>query len=494
MFRELLETVSQQITVFNTIVVVLIFVNIIFGLSMIFIERRSAQSVWAWLLVLFFLPGLGFVLYLVLGRRIYNEDLFKADETIQRNLEERVERQMHKLRNREFILDDPIYQKYFKLVHLLLNSNQAYVTVNNEVTTYTKGDDKFRALLEDIKNAKDHIHFQYYIFKLDTLGTELYNAMIEKQKEGVEVRILYDDIGSRSLNLRNFRKLTKEGGRVYAFFPNKLPLINFRLNNRNHRKIVVIDGEIGYVGGFNVGDEYLGRSQKFGYWRDTHIRVKGDAVKALQRRFMLDWNAQEKREPLKYQDNFFPNLDYTGNIPMQIGSSGPTEHFQQIKFSYIKMIATAQHSIHIQSPYFIPDQSFSEALKMAILSGVEVKIMIPSFPDHPFVYWGTYANAGFFAELGAEVYIYKKGFLHQKVLIVDDEVVSVGTTNIDNRSFALNFEINAFIYSIEEAIKHREIFERDIEDAELLTPDAYSTRSKAIRFKEAIANLIAPIL
>lgn len=492
--QDLMNTLLNQITLFNTIVVLLIFFNILFGVSMIFIERRSAQSVWAWLLVLFFLPGIGFVLYLVLGRRIYNEDLFKADETIQRNLEERVERQMTRLRNREFLLEDPIYQKYFKLVHLLLTSNQAYVTVNNDITTFTDGTDKFNALLEDIKNAKHHIHFQYYIFKLDVLGKELYEAMIEKQKEGVEVRILYDDIGSRSLNLRNFTKLTKEGGRVHAFFPNKLPLINFRLNNRNHRKIVVIDGEIGYTGGFNVGDEYVGRSQKFGYWRDTHIRIHGDAVKALQRRFMLDWNSQDRRESLKYQEDYFPMVEYTGNVPMQIGSSGPTEHFQQIKFSYIKMIATAQHSIHIQSPYFIPDQSFSEALKMAILSGVEVKIMIPSFPDHPFVYWGTYANAGAMADLGAKVYVYKKGFLHQKVLIVDDEVVSVGTTNIDNRSFALNFEVNTFIYNIEEAIKHREIFEMDVEDSELLTYEKYNERGKMIRFKESIANLIAPIL
>ncbi|HJE19690.1 MAG TPA: cardiolipin synthase [Aliicoccus persicus] len=494
MINQLTDFIGEQITPFNIFVATLLFVNILFGISMIFIERRSAQSVWAWLLVLFFLPGLGFILYLVFGRHIYNEDLFKADETVQRNLEERVQQQMQKLRNREFILENPIYQKYYKLVHLLLYSNHAYVTVNNEITTYTDGNVKFDALLEDIKNAKHHIHFQYYIFKLDGLGKKLYNAMIEKQKEGVEVRILYDDIGSRSLNMRNFRKLKKAGGHVYAFFPNKLPLINFRLNNRNHRKIVVIDGEIGYTGGFNVGDEYVGRSEKFGYWRDTHLRVKGDAVKALQRRFMMDWNSQEKREPLKYQDEFFPNVDYKGNVPMQIGSSGPTEHFQQIKFSYIKMIATAQHSIHIQSPYFIPDQSFSEALKMAILSGIEVKIMIPSFPDHPFVYWGTYANAGFFAELGAKVYVYKKGFLHQKVLIVDDEVVSVGTTNIDNRSFALNFEINTFIYSIDEAVKHRKIFEQDIEDSELLTSEIYNERGKMIRFKEAIANLIAPIL
>ena len=494
MINDLLGALPLQVTIVNIIILALLLANILFGISMIFFERRSAQSVWAWLLVLFFLPGVGFILYLILGRRIYNEDLFKSDETIQRNLEERVNKQMQKIRNREFIVDDPIYKKYFKLVHLLLNSNQAYVTTNNEVQTFTDGHAKFDQLLQDIRNAKDHIHFQYYIFKLDELGTEIYEAMIEKQKQGVEVRILYDDIGSRSLNLRNFKKFIDAGGRVYAFFPNKLPLINFRMNNRNHRKIVVIDGRIGYTGGFNVGDEYVGRYPKFGYWRDTHIRITGDAVKALQRRFMLDWNSQEKREPMRYQKRYFPAENFKGNIPIQIGSSGPTENVQQIKFSYIKMIASAQHSIYIQSPYFIPDQSFSEALKMAILSGVEVHIMIPSFPDHPFVYWGTYSNAGYFASLGAKVYVYKKGFLHQKVVIVDDEIVSVGTTNIDNRSFALNFEINAFLYSISEAVKHRKIFELDMEDSELLTSEVYGSRGKFVRFKESIANLIAPIL
>lgn len=494
MINDLISALPLEFRMVNIIVVGLLLANILFGISMIFFERRSAQSVWAWLLVLFFLPGVGFILYLVLGRRIYNEDLFKSDETEQRNLEERVEQQMHKLRSREFMAQDPIYKKYFKLVHLLLYSNQSFVTTNNSVETYTDGKTKFAALLEDIKNAKDHIHFQYYIFKFDELGLELYEAMIEKQKEGVDVRILYDDIGSRSLSLRNFKKLTNEGGRVYAFFPNKLPLINFRMNNRNHRKIVVVDGRIGYTGGFNVGDEYMGRYPRFGFWRDTHIRITGDAVKSLQRRFMLDWNSQEKREPMRYQERYFPNDTFEGNIPIQVASSGPTENVQQIKFGYIKMIASAQRTIYIQSPYFIPDQSFSEALKMAILSGVEVKIMIPSFPDHPFVYWGTYSNAGYMASLGAKVYVYKKGFLHQKVMIVDDEVVSVGTTNIDNRSFALNFEINAFLYSIDEAVKHRKIFERDIEDAELLTTEVYNSRGKMIRFKESIANLIAPIL
>ena len=494
MINDLINAFPQQLTIVNIIVLGLILANILFGLSMIFFERRNAQSTWAWLLILFFLPGVGFILYLVFGRRIYNEDLFKPDETVQRNLEERVEQQMQKIRNREFIVDDPIYKKYFKMIHLLLNSNDAYVTTNNEVKTYTDGKTKFAALLEDIKNAKDHIHFQYYIFKLDGLGTELYDAMVEKQKEGVDVRILYDDIGSRSVSLRHFKKLKAEGGRVFAFFPNKLPLINFRLNNRNHRKIVVIDGRIGYTGGFNVGDEYVGKYKRFGFCRDTHIRITGDAVKALQRRFMMDWNSQEKREPMRYHDRYFPTESFKGNVPMQIASSGPTEHVQHIKFSYIKMIATAQHSIYIQSPYFIPDQSFSEALKMAILSGVEVKIMIPSFPDHPFIYWGTYSNAGYFASLGAKVHVYKKGFLHQKVVIVDDEVVSVGTTNIDNRSFALNFEINAFLYSIDEAVKHRKIFERDTEDSDILTSEVYNSRGKFIRFKEAVANLIAPIL
>ena len=231
-----------------------------------------------------------------------------------------------------------------------------------------------------------------------------------------------------------------------------------------------------------------------GAWRDTHLRIEGNAVKSLQLRFMLDWNSHDTRNNMKHEDRYFPEIFSVGDITMQIASSGPDEDYQQIKYGYLKMINSAKKEIYIQSPYFIPDQSIMEALKITLLSGVKVKIMIPSFPDHPFVYWATYSNVATLMYMGAEVYMYQPGFLHQKVFVIDDEIVSIGTTNVDNRSFILNFEVNAFIYNTEEAIKSRKIFENDIQHCEILTIEKYEARGNWIKLKEGLANLIEPIL
>lgn len=480
--------------VLSIVIAALFLVNILLAISIIFLERRSAQSIWAWVLVLFFIPIFGFIIYMAFGRTIYNQGIFKIDEKDKVGLEHLVQEQLEDIKNKNFSFVNPLANKYKKLIHMLLYNNHSFLTNNNTITTYTDMNEKFEAMLEDIKNAKDHIHFQYYIFRMDGIGKKLYNAMLEKQKEGVSVKILYDDMGSRALSLRQFRKIKSYGGWVEAFFPSFLNLINPRINNRNHRKIVVIDGEIGYIGGSNVGDEYIGKSEKFGGWRDTHLRIKGNAVKSLQLRFMLDWNSHSKRHNLVYNEQYFPPIYNDGDTYMQIASSGPDEVWQQIKYGYLKMIYRAKSNIYIQSPYFIPDQSVMEALRIAILSGVKVHLMIPNMPDHPFVYWGTYSRAGSLVKMGAEVHVYEKGFLHQKVVLIDDEVVSVGTTNIDNRSFLLNFEVNAFIYSRREAEKHRHIYEEDVKHSTRLTEEIYESRSKWIKMKEGIANLIAPIL
>lgn len=480
--------------VMSIITLIIIGVNFLLALGLIFLERRSAQSVWAWILVLFFLPVVGFIIYMLIGRTIYNQKIFTVQEDDKVGMEHLVQDQLDDLNNNSLDFSNPVAEKHKKLIHMLLYNNQSFLTVNNSIQTFTNGQDKFDSLLEDIRNAKDHIHFQYYIFRLDNLGKKLYEALLQKQKEGVTVRFLYDDIGSRGLTLRNFRKFKNEGGQVEAFFPNMLPLINPRMNNRNHRKIVVIDGSVGYVGGFNVGDEYLGLNKKFGFWRDTHLKISGEAVKSLQLRFMLDWNSHSERNNLIREERYFPAVGYHGENPIQIASSGPDEKWQQIKYGYIKMVYNAKKSIYIQTPYFIPDQSFLEAVRIAILSGIKVHLMIPNMPDHPFVYWGTYSNAGALVKMGAEVHIYEKGFLHQKVVMIDDEVLSVGTTNIDMRSFLLNFEVNAFIYDAEQAGQYREIYEKDVEDSTLLTEEKYAARGKWIKIKESFANLISPIL
>lgn len=487
-------TLIANSNVATVITMTILLINFFLAIGMIFWERKSAQSVWAWLFVLFFIPILGFILYVFLGRTIYNRNIFEIPEEDKIGLEYLVQEQLEEIRKNTLALESPVAQKHKKLIHMLLYNNQSFVTSNNHIDTYHRTPDLFKQMLEDIKNAQDHIHFQYYIFRLDNLGKEVYNALLEKQREGVSVRILYDDMGSRTLRLRNFKEIRSLGGHVEAFFPSFLSVINPRLNNRNHRKNVVIDGKIGYTGGSNVGDEYIGRSKKFGYWRDTHLRIEGNAVKSLQLRFMLDWNSQGSRSTMKHEIRYFPEIESVGNTTMQIATSGPDEKWQQIKFGYLKMITSAKKDIYIQSPYFIPDQSLMEALKIAILSGVNVNLMIPSFPDHPFVYWGTYHNVGTLADMGAKIYVYQKGFLHQKTVMIDNEIVSIGSTNMDNRSFALNFEVNAFIFDEEEAKKQRQAFEKDAIYCKLLTSEIYAERGAWIKLKEAIANLIAPIL
>lgn len=279
-----------------------------------------------------------------------------------------------------------------------------------------------------------------------------------------------------------------------VFFPSKLRPINLRLNYRNHRKLVIIDGIIGYVGGFNVGDEYLGLNPKFGYWRDTHIRLQGTAVHAIQTRFILDWNQASHHHTLTYIPNHFPDYGPKGNVGMQIVTSGPDSEWEQIKNGYIKMISNAKRSILIQTPYFIPDASLLDALRIACLSGIDVNIMIPNKPDHAFVYWATLSYIGELLKAGATVYIYDNGFIHAKTIVVDDEIASVGTANIDVRSFRLNFEVNAFIYDITIAKKLVSTFKEDLLVSRKYTYEEYLQRPLWIRIKESVSRLLSPIL
>lgn len=487
-------TFNNTNVILNIIFLGAFILNLIFAFTIIFMERRSAGAVWAWLLVLVFIPILGFIIYLLFGRQIQRDRIFTLDEEDKIGIEMIVNEQLEALKNDEFSKGNHQIVKFKDMVQMLLYNNAAFLTTDNDIDIFTDGREKFDALIKDINEAKEYIHIQYYIFRNDDLGKRILIALEQKLEQGLEVKMLYDDMGSRSLSLKDFKSFRNKGGKVEAFFPSKLPLINLRVNNRNHRKLVIIDGHIGYIGGFNVGDEYLGLKKKFGYWRDTHLRIVGDAVNALQLRFMLDWNVQSTRDNLKYAERYFPDVDSGGTIGVQIASSGPDEEWEQIKYGYLKMITSAQQSIHIQSPYFIPDQSFLDAIKIAALGGVNVNIMIPNKPDHPFVYWATYNNVASLLDAGVNIFHYDNGFLHSKILLIDDEVASVGTTNMDHRSFTLNFEINAFIYDTFITKELKATFEKDLALSYRLTKEEYEKRSLWIKFKEGIARLISPIL
>ncbi|MCO4329394.1 cardiolipin synthase [Staphylococcus hyicus] len=482
--------------IFTYIFIGLFLLNISFVFTIIFMERRSAGSIWAWILVLSLFPILGFILYLLFGRQIQRKSIFKVSEKDQKGLAQLVNQQLEALKNDHFDPDNPHVKNYKSMIRGLLYNNAAFYTNQNKIDVLLDGNQKFNQLKADILNAKSYIHIQYYIFRNDALGKSIIELLEKKLEEGLEVKMLYDDIGSKGLSLKDLKAFKQKGGRVEAFFPSKLPIINFRMNNRNHRKIVVIDGKIGYVGGFNVGNEYLGLSKKFGNWRDKHLRIEGEAVHALQLRFILDWNSQSSRHDIEHHEKYFPQVQLKNhdNIGVQIASSGPDEFWEQIKYGYLKMINMAKKDIYIQTPYFVPDQSFIDALQIAALGGVNVHLMIPNKPDHPFVYWATYKNAASLLDVGAKVYLYEDGFLHAKTLTIDDKITSVGTTNMDNRSFVLNFEVNAFVYNEEIASQLRESFEKDLKKCSVLTPERYAKRSLIIKFKESISQLLSPIL
>jgi cardiolipin synthase A/B len=472
---------------------ILIF-NMILATLVIFWERRDATASWAWILVLYFLPLVGFVLYLFIGQNLRKARLFEWEDREKIGIDEILKEQLEQIHTARFDFQNHSTEANKDLIYMQLRTNDAVLTEDNSVDIFTDGKEKFTTLIHDLKAATDHIHIQYYIWKYDGIGKKIIDILTEKAKEGLEVKILYDELGSRGMRKKNFKEFREAGGQVEVFFPSKLKLINTRLNFRNHRKLVIIDGEIGYVGGFNVGDEYIGLNPKFGYWRDTHLRIKGTAVYAIQTRFILDWNQASKQNDIHYQSNHFPENVSAGNIGMQIVTSGPDSKWEQIKNGYIKLILSAKKSVIIQTPYFIPDASLLDALRIASLSGIRVSVMIPNKPDHPFVYWATLSYIGDLLETGAEVYIYDNGFIHAKTIVVDQEVSSVGTANIDVRSFKLNFEVNAFIYDEKIADALTKAFYDDVKVSRVLTLAEYKQRSAWIRIKESISRLLSPIL
>ena len=356
------------------------------------------------------------------------------------------------------------------------------------------GEKLFDQFIADIAQATQHVHILYYTFRSDGLGRRVMAALEERAEAGVEVLVIYDALGSRTIDRDFFDRLEEKGGKARVFFGSKIPIVNFRMNYRNHRKILVVDGKIGYMGGFNIGDEYLGLGP-LGNWRDTHLRIQGNAVLSLQNRFFIDWNAVvPNEEKVKYEEHYFPIAKKIGETAMQIVASGPENDVQAIKMGFIKMISQAKHSVYIQTPYFIPDMSVYEVIKIAALSGVEVNIMIPNKPDHPFVYRATEYFAKDILDSGANVYTYDKGFFHSKVMVIDNEVASVGSANMDVRSFRLNFEINSFIYDAEVASELASHFNNDIKNSTKLDLEYFRNQSKWRKFKQHFSRLLSPIL
>lgn len=478
------------------VLLLLVVVNEIAALFTVFREKRDIAATWAWLLVLTLLPVVGFIIYAFLGRKLPQEKIDLIQSQTELKLGTALENQ------KKQFLDMPQPKKqtlrmYRRTIMLFQNIDNAFLTRHNAVEIFTDGHELFKRMFDELANAKQSIHIEFYTIYNDQIGNELRTILEQKAAEGVEVRVLYDSWGSMGVKRSFYDALRKNGGYAEPFLMTHSNLFDFRLNYRDHRKIVTIDGKIGYVGGFNVGDQYLGRLPKFGYWRDTHLRLVGGSVYSLQQRFIRDWNASQRRQQDKiihYHPYFPPITVKKGNTALQIVSNGPESPLEKIKLGYLRLINAAQDHIWIQTPYLIPDDSVLDALKIAVKSGVDVRIMIPCKPDHAFVYRATQYYARQLANEGVTIYFYQNGFLHAKTMVVDGKMASVGSANMDFRSFKLNFEINSFIYDRHVTDQLEAAFVNDIRSSKVITPRMFDEQSRWLHFKQTFSRLLSPIL
>lgn len=473
----------------------LFWINILLAILVVFFGRKDPRSTAFWVMVLAFVPIVGFVLYLMFGHTFRKQKMFALKEKEDRYIKSFVDFQERVMGTGRFQFRNPRSEVHEDMIHMNLRSDEAFYTQNNDVELFFWGEDKFIALLEDIERAQTCIDLQYYIFKPDDIGHRLLSALTRKAKEGVRVRLLFDGVGGRKMRPKTLEAFHAAGGQSAVFFPSLIPGINWRINYRNHRKLAIIDDSIGYIGGFNVGDEYLGKSRRFGPWRDTHLRIRGSSVFSMKYRFLKDWyyvtndDLSQEAQPLMRGEEPF-----RGSTGVQIVTSGPDTELTNIKNAMFRMITNAKDRVYIQTPYFIPDDSILLALETAILAGVEVHIMIPGVKDHPFVHWASRAHLGGLIKLGARCYIYRNGFLHAKMVAVDDYVSTVGSSNVDIRSFQLNFEANAFVF--DQTINHELIAQFDADRAfcEVLDWELYKNRSFITQVKESFSRLLSPLL
>lgn len=477
------------------IVNIIYVLNLIIAFVIIFVDKKDPSATMAWIMILFIVPVVGFVFYMVFSQHISRLKIDKVPPEEMRLGTYMLEEQMRELNSVHLANYSKVLDKWKAMVMLNLDYSGSILTANESVEIITDGKHKFHKLFDDIRNAEKSICLCYFIIKNDIVGKKLISLLTKKAAEGVEVRLLMDAMGSKQITRFQLKEFEEAGGKYAFYFKPRIRHLFIRFNYRNHRKIAVIDNRIGYIGGFNVAREYAGYKKRFGYWRDTHIRIIGDAVKTMNYRFFLDWRyaTNEQFDFVNEVRNNPLNL-IDGDIPIQVVSCGPNSPREEIKLAMMKMITGAKSRVFIQTPYFVPDKAIMESLLMAARSGVEVNLMIPCMPDHPFVYRTTLYNAGELLKEGAHVYIYENGFLHAKTLSVDGEVCTVGSTNFDIRSFKLNFETNAFIYDSEVSKRMEAFFIKDLEKSRPYTLEDRANISTLEKALESISRLLTEIL
>ncbi|MGI9526730.1 MAG: cardiolipin synthase [Weeksellaceae bacterium] len=457
-------------------------------------DTDSSTKAAAYILFIFLLPIVGIIIYLSFGlnyrkSQIYDKKLV-LDKDQKRTINQLIDVYL-KDTKKEF---GEKYAQYYGLVNMLFSDVDSFVTKNNKVKLLLNGEEKFPAMFDAIRNAKHHIHIEYYIYDNDDIGNQLAEILMQKAREGVEVRFIYDDFGSRKIRKNLVPKMRASGVEAYTFYKVNFIYLANRLNYRNHRKIVIIDGCVGFVGGINVSDKYINKSQENLYWRDTHLMLEGETVNELQRIFLADWNfcAGQNIKPNTLFFKEHPVLETPQWV--QIIPSGPDSINPSILYSLLYAITIAKNEILITTPYLIPGEELLHALHMAVLRGVKVKILVPEVSDSRIV---NAVSKSYYLELlkqGVEIYLYQKGFVHAKTMVCDDDLSIVGTANLDNRSFDLNFEVNALVYDQGITRKLREAFNNDLKASRQIHYNEWVTRKKYKQFLEKCFRLISPLM
>ena len=469
--------------ILDNIVPMIYLMDLVLMLALFVLERSNPSRALFWMMALLLLPVIGFVLYLFFGQSFYSRYAFRPKGITDAIVDEMSQKGVEAIENYGGTDGDS------RMAKSINSAGGLFFTSDNNVDLYTDGNAKFDDFKEDLRNAKRFIHVEYYIIRKDALGNEIMDILTEKAREGVEVRLLVDAIGFNT-GVKEKKRFKEAGGRLCMFHSMATCMLSPKKNNRNHRKLAVIDGEIGYIGGFNIGVEYLGKGE-FGHWRDSAVRIKGSAVNALCVRFGLDWK-YASRENILAERRYYPECDFEGDIPVQIVSGGPDmETTNGIAFQYMQMINQAKESILIHTPYFGPGDAFIMALRAAAMRGVDVRIIIPDIGDHPFVYWANRKYASMVMEDGVKVYEYHDGFVHSKTMVVDGHWCSVGSANFDDRSMRLNFEANAMVYSDEIGKEMIDAFEEDLGRCTEYTMEMFSDRTLIQRMRTNISWLVS---
>ena len=459
--------------------------TVILGTILVIItENRNPVKTLAWCMVLVFMPFIGFILYILFGMDNRHRRLIRKEDY------DRLKGMTEIMQKDDIVSEIP--DRHKPLVTMLSKANGAYPLSGNNVEIMTDFTTMSDRLVRDIESARYHINILFFKFEDDQVGNKIADALIRKSKEGVQVRLIYDEAGNMMVPRRFYRRLRKHGIQVRGFIRIFLPILSRDYNSRNHRKVVVIDGRVGYMGGMNIAQRYA-EGLKWGIWRDTHMRITGPAVSELQTSFLTDWKFTKGDEP-----DLAPMYPYNppcGNTLMQIVTGGPMDKWNVMMQAYMTAIASARHHAYLQSPYFIPPEPIMKTLQNAALSGVDVRVMIPYRGDKGVL--PPWASRSYFKEAlnaGIRIYLYRKGYMHAKTMTIDDSLVTIGSTNIDFRGFEQDFEINAFMYDESMARQQRDIFLEDLKDAELIDPLEWDKRPLLDKAKESAARIFSQVL